>query len=370
MHLKHPKTDNENKQLLVDEDSSQEISIQDSDNSAASITSDNGETLLEGRFDRTLASRWKNAENLRGIKRSNVHFGETSSRSSYVFNDDESLTQGANEETDKVILPEPPKALTEYIYDDLEFEEAVNYLNNERLNAGLIQKYWVKTTNHLMKYRYFQNLFPIISARKPGRDFYVPMTAIQFILVIYALLFFSFMERDYTNVSSEQLQIRQFSALLVIVTFAQIFVLLIDRYIYISKTFIKNQENENKNLREMNFQNQSSSVDLKSKSASSILSNLIIQIRHNRNSNAVSRQDSLLLHEHYGFHSSHDYYKALNNSTLSSMNTSIRLKFVLQWFLVIVVHLMVFWYLPSKSNMTTQEHYYCDEKLQKETIYK
>ena len=370
--LKKPNIKNMSKQVSIDELADDEVGIDDvslqEDDSEASLISDNVETLFEGRFGRTLASRWRNADNLRGMKRSNVYFGETNIE--YILDEEHALTQEAKEEAEKVLLGGPPKALTEYIYEDLEFEDAVNFLNRERSKAGLFQKYWIKTKKHLMKYRYFQNLFPTISAQKPGKDYYVPMTAIQFILVIYVLLFFSFMERDYTNVSSESLQIRQFSALLVIVTFAQIFIILIDRYIYISKTFIKNQDKENRNLGQINHLDPESSIDLNSKSANSILYNLVIQIRHNRNSSIANKQNSLLPDEYNGFFSSHNYDEALRNSTLSSLNTSIRLKFVLQWFLVIIIHLMVFWYLPSKSNMTTQEHYYCDENFQKETIYK
>ena len=188
--------------------------------------------------------------------------------------------------------------MTEYIYEDLEFEDAIDFIIHEKMNAGLLGKYWVRTKKHLMKYQYFQNLFPTISAQKPGKDYYVPMTTIQFTLVIYVLLFFSFMERDYTNVSSEQLQIRQFSALLVIVTFAQILIILIDQYIYTSKTFTKNQAKENKNSREIHYLDPENSIDLKSQSANSILYNLVIQIRKNKNLSMIHKHNSLLPNEY------------------------------------------------------------------------
>ena len=364
LNLKESKTKVLDKQKFLDEDLKEEISLDDSD---AFLISDNLEDIFDGRFNHTLASRWRNAENLRGLRRSKVYFGETNIKSSDLFDDEDELSKDANLEAYKVFLVEPPKALTEYIYEDLEFEDAIDFINHEKMNAGLIGKYWVKTKKHLMKYRYFQNLFPTISAQKPGKDYYVPMTTIQFTLVIYVLLFFSLMERDYTNVSPKQLQIRQFSALLVIVTFAQIIIILIDRYIYISKTFTKNQAKENKNSREINHLDPEHSIDLKSQSANSILYNLVIQIRKNKNLSMIHKQNNLLPNEYNGFYSSHDYDEALHNSTLSSLNTSIRLKFALQWFVVIIIHLMVFWYLPSKSNKTTQEHFYCDEGVMKET---
>lgn len=46
--------------------------------------------------------------------------------------------------------------------------------------------------------------------------------------------------------------------------------------------------------------------------------------------------------------------------SISSLNSSIRLKYYFQWFLVLFVHFVVFWYLPSKSNNASQGHYYCE----------
>jgi hypothetical protein len=55
--------------------------------------------------------------------------------------------------------------------------------------------------------------------------------------------------------------------------------------------------------------------------------------------------------------SSHEFYDL---ETQIDLNETIRLKYYLQWFLVIIVHFIVFWYFPSKSNMLAQNHYYCD----------
>jgi hypothetical protein len=55
------------------------------------------------------------------------------------------------------------------------------------------------------------------------------------------------MERDYTDITSQKLQIKQFSALLVLAAFCQIFFMLADRFIYISKSLsIKKAEDIDK----------------------------------------------------------------------------------------------------------------------------
>lgn len=144
-------------------------------------------------------------------------------------------------------MAEPPRALTEYIYEEINLEEAEEFINNEIKNAGILTTYWGYTKQRLIRNKYFKRLFPSVSAQKPGKDYYVPMAMMQFFIVIYIIVFFSFMERDYTSISSQQLVIRQFSALLVIAAFIQISIMLLDRYIYISKTFVRREEKDEDN---------------------------------------------------------------------------------------------------------------------------
>jgi len=199
--------------------------------------------LLNGKFENTLASRWKNAENLRGMPRNRVYFGVKNIKTPELFGEnlglfDEEFTPS----DDKIFLIEPPRALTEYIYEELDYDDAQKFINEEIRRAGFIKTYWSRTRQKILKNRYFKRLFPSLTAQKPGRDFYVQMALVQFLITIFIILFFSFMERDYTNVSSQQLQIRQFSALLVLAAFLQISIMLLDRYIYIAKTFTNRAE--------------------------------------------------------------------------------------------------------------------------------
>jgi hypothetical protein len=171
-----------------------------------------------GHFENTIASRWKNFQ------------------SPIVYDLD--VNDIFKEELDKnIAFPEHKRALTEYPYEEITIEDAQEFINDERIDTGLIQQYFQTTKNKILRNDYFKKLFPVFSAQKPGNDFYAVMALIQFIVTIYIILFWTFMERDYTDVTSQKLQIKQFSALLVLAAFFQIFFMLADRFIYISKSF-------------------------------------------------------------------------------------------------------------------------------------
>lgn len=172
-----------------------------------------------GHFENTIASRWK-------------HF-----QTPIVY--DLSINDYSKAELDRnMLFPEHKRALTEYPYEEITIEDAHEFVADERRNIGFVKQYFLLTKNKLFKNNYFKRLFPAFSAQKPGDDFYAPMAMVQFIVTIFIILFWTFMERDYTDITSQKLQIRQFSALLVLAAFFQITFMLTDRFIYISKSFI------------------------------------------------------------------------------------------------------------------------------------
>lgn len=125
-----------------------------------------------------------------------------------------------------------------------------------------------------------------------------------------------------------------------------------------------------KNAKSINQVNQVPYIDIYSRSANSILQNLIEKIRRGRSSYVKPSDASLIplmYKDNFGeqhFSDSHE------DSAISNLNTSIRLKYYLQWTLVILVHLITFWYMPSKSNNYSQGHYYCDIEVEKNSNLK
>lgn len=174
---------------------------------------------FKGHFENTIASRWRNFQ-------------------TPILYDLDLHHYDRDNAPNKMLFVDTARALTEYPYEELAIEEAQKFIDDELRNAGIFQNYLAQTRKKLFRNNYFKRLFPAVSAQKPGRDFYAPMALVQFFMLVYIILFFTFMERDYTDITSQKLQIRQFSALLVLAAFLQIFFMLLDRYIYIAKTFM------------------------------------------------------------------------------------------------------------------------------------
>ena len=182
---------------------------------------------FKGHFENTMASRWRDFKTPMMI-------------------DLDPMYCNPEELPDKALIHEVQRSLTEYPYDEITYDAAQNFIDEEIKNKGIFQNYYTQTKRKLFKNQYFKRLFPSITTMKPGKDFYAQMAFIQFLIIVFIILFFSFMERDYTNITSQKLQIKQFSALLVVAVFVQIFIMLVDRYIYISKSFTvyKSEEEE------------------------------------------------------------------------------------------------------------------------------
>ena len=197
----------------------------DVDSSPIFQNSDYGNPF-RGKFENTIASRWRNFQ-------------------SPIVYDLDLHHYDRDNAPNKVLYAQSARALTEYPYEEITIDEAQQFINDELSNIGIFQNYFQQTRKRLFKNSYFKRLFPSVSTQKPGRDFYAQMAMIQFIILVYTIMFFTFMERDYTDITSQKLQIRQFSALLVLAAFLQIFIMLLDRYIYIAKSFTIHRSDEN-----------------------------------------------------------------------------------------------------------------------------
>ena len=84
---------------------------------------------------------------------------------------------------------------------------------------------------------YFAKLFPSLKEQKPGRDLYAVTATFQFMICLFLIFFYTKMDADVANIS-ESMTYNQFSGQMVIALFLQIIVMIIDRYLYKSKTFI------------------------------------------------------------------------------------------------------------------------------------
>jgi len=101
-----------------------------------------------------------------------------------------------------------------------------------------IKEMFIKIKHALTKSKYFESLFPTIKEQKPGLDLYAPMVLVQVIIIVFLVLFYTRMDPDYTNITSEDLTPSQFNSTMVLAVFLQIIIIVLDRYLYLSRDYV------------------------------------------------------------------------------------------------------------------------------------
>jgi len=137
------------------------------------------------------------------------------------------------------LLSEKPMQKSLSLYEKKQLERFYVAKFEEPAQVALPQKqtFAVKIKGILFKNQYFDRLFPSIKEQKPGKDLYAAMATTQFIICIYMIFFFTQMDADITNVT-EAITYNSFSGQMVIALFLQILIMILDRYLYRSKTFV------------------------------------------------------------------------------------------------------------------------------------
>jgi hypothetical protein len=115
-------------------------------------------------------------------------------------------------------------------------------------DSGLVQKikrqgFRQKMENLLVKSKYVSRIYPQLKIQKPGFDFYNQMVMVQVFMCIYIIIFYPNMDADKSTNIVNQLSKNQFSGEMVIALIFQIVIMIIDRYIYKSKSFVESREN-------------------------------------------------------------------------------------------------------------------------------
>ena len=82
-----------------------------------------------------------------------------------------------------------------------------------------------------------KTLYPPLKIQKPGHDFYTQMVFCQVVMGIYIFIFYPKMSAEQDSILS-QINKSQFSGSMVLFLTCIIIMIIIDRYIYKSKTFI------------------------------------------------------------------------------------------------------------------------------------
>lgn len=219
---------------------------------------------------------------------------------------------------------------------------------------------------------------------KPGYDMYTYIAFSQILIIFYTILFFTSVERDYTNSLPENYTFEQFSSQTVFVVFILILVISFDRHIYLTKKFEYLKEREKpKGLdkNDMDYFNPEEDQDEyfedEKKKEEEVQERMMTQamkvvlnlnprkvMNYSMRSALDANQNSLLFKKEGGFiRQTESITIEEHNRKLKPLKYPIVSKYLLQWFLIIIVHFGLCWYLPSASNYEIQSHYYCDYNL-------
>jgi hypothetical protein len=154
--------------------------------------------------------------------------------------------------------------------------------------------------------KFLFRLFPNQPEEKPGKDYYLLIIIVQFIILGYLLIFYTKMDGEYNNATDSFLS-STFSGYMVIALVVHLFIMVLDKYFYLSRS--------------------SSAISL------------IISVN--------AQQSGVTVDE--------DIHRGLK------FVKSTCLKLGMHIFLLLTIHGLVFWYFPMSANHNLTQNYYCND---------
>ena len=224
----------------------------------------------------------------------------------------------------------------------------------------------------LTRSKYFETLFPTIKEQKPGVDLYAPMVVFQVLVIVFMIFFFTRMNPDYSAISSEGLAPRTFSNAMVLAVFLQIIIIVLDRYLYLSRDYVvideveieeydeEADEEEDVGRSESISQfDRTNSFDLRSSSANKLL---VKGMKKKMGMKMKGKsQDKKNLDEETETDQEEEDDGGMQLSK-TKFNKTLLLKYYLQLFLLLLVHAIVFWAFPISANIDLMATPFCQFK--------
>ena len=131
------------------------------------------------------------------------------------------------------------RAMTTYNYKEPDRDELKDFILKNKAGEGKFAQLLMKIKIALTRNEYFERLFPTIKEQKPGVDLYAPMVIFQVLVIVFMIFFFTRMNPDNMDISADEgLAPTTFSNLMVLAVFLQIIVIVLDRYLYLSRDYV------------------------------------------------------------------------------------------------------------------------------------
>lgn len=104
---------------------------------------------------------------------------------------------------------------------------------------------------------YFKRLFPLVKEEKPGKDFYARITFWQFVIAIYIINLYQYIDARGTQILQNT---NQYSYNMTIMIFIHVFVMILERYIGRTNVRRHNKSLDAKKVLDENKLNQQSTT--------------------------------------------------------------------------------------------------------------
>ena len=192
---------------------------------------------------------------------------------------------------------------------------------------------------------YWQTLFPKIRNEKPGNDYYIFYTLSMIVIIIYLIFYYSKMEMNqiFDDNTGEFTSNKQFDGLMVILVIIHVILLVIDRVIYIKQNRI--------NLKyKYVFIEKESKKKLSDEEISKIIKNII--------------KKEPQLKKKFEFPPKYlDELNRVYNITYiqkEEFNYPLLSKYILQIFILVFSHLLIFFWFPFRGNFINSSTIACN----------
>ena len=252
------------------------------------------------------------------------------------------ITEGDKKEKTKIAFYQNINKAKKQSNKNLIFKEIINKTIEKKKE---INDYVTKDSFTEKKKSYFERLFPKIRNEKPGGDFYAFYTTSMVFIIIFIILFYTEMIQDITfNAFSKTTN--QFSSSMIIFLLIHIFFLFYDRIIYINQNrkniqhkYIIYDKKENKPISESKFN------EIKTKISMEYYD---------------TKRENFIIPPTYAEKLSKKYNIVYIQK--EEFNKPLLLKYILHMFIVIFIHIFIFFYSPMKGNYNMNRTVYCPKK--------
>ena len=234
-------------------------------------------------------------------------------------------------------------------YEDGENNEKNSYMHVKHRFPFIIRKNEDPAYNEA-KRGYFEKIFTKNRNEKPGKDFYFSYTTVMFLICLYILLFYTQMIQDKTF-SKIDLDTTQFSGSMVLYLILHIFIIIIDRIIFVSQNrdnlqyeyifYKRNDNNQQGELLTEVEENELKSEISKNNKSKYKITNLPRQEIEKQ----LKKYNIVFIQK-------------------ETFNYPLLIKYIMHIFTIIFNHIIIFFYFPIKGNQNLGIEDYCGREGQ------